>query len=73
MTRPDVLTAALACICSHGHAFHHPTGCDMCACDGYLRRVRRCEVCGRDVDRDPWPHHGFLCGNCDAYSMGLLP
>jgi hypothetical protein len=31
---------------------------------------RVCPACGRDVDRDPWPHHGILCGHCDEYTQG---
>jgi hypothetical protein len=61
----------LACVCSHGWAFHDRTGCDWCACDGYIRHVVRCFVCHRNLDRDPWPHQGFLCGHCDDVSLGL--
>lgn len=33
-----------------------------------LLAVRRCEACGRDVDRDPWPY-GFPCGHCDDWTL----
>jgi hypothetical protein len=67
----DALRPALKCVCDHGRLFHDPDGCDLCACDGYVRRVVRCYACGRNVDRDPWPHHGFPCGHCDDVTLGL--
>lgn len=67
----EALKPALKCVCDHGWAFHDSTGCDMCSCECYVRRVVRCFVCGRNLDRDPWPHDGFCCGHCDDITLGL--
>lgn len=30
---------------------------------------RLCDACGRDIDRDPWPHNGIYCGHCDLWTL----